>query len=1298
MIKLNTRLFISFFITLIYFKSEAQIAGSFTVPGSFPTVAAAVTTLNTLGIAGPVTINVVAGHTETVPVGGIKLFNVAGASPVNQIYFAKQGVGVNPLLTAYTGGTATPADAVTDGVWCLIGADFITIDGIDIMDPNTTNPSTMEYGYAIFKRTTTNGCQYNTIKNCTVTLRNINGDGSSWGTSGSVGINLSSSSTYSNYNSQTAPASAAGCNYKNRIYNNLVKNCHTGIALIGGGGLGFYDASNDIGGSSAATSNTVLNFGGSTQALQAYGVKIGSQDSLNFAYNVLNNNNGGGLNPGWDMTAVSIGGGVPTISFIKSNTITLSNTNASSWSLNGIDCLANGTVNIVSNVFPSYSFTNSSNPSFYFIKTNGAFLMNVSGNLMQNVTLASANPTFISTFNGAAGAPSIISSNTITNVTGSTGTYGMTWSNHSATTVSNNLVSNITLTASTTGFIYGFVSDQPTGNNSLSVLNNTITNIQGRYFFGIHSRIATSVAQARLIDGNTISNVSQFTGGQGTTFTGIYAEQYSGNSATTNTISANKIYSITSNGTNTTSAHGNLCGIYINIFTNGLINGNKIYGLFSNTAGTVQAITLQSAKASINNNIIGDLRITNSSQAIALSGIAVATSSTLQLNYNSIYLYNAVNNGTNSGSSVLTFSISNNYPFSLNNNIFINTSQATGSGISTIIRGSGTVTSAYAASSNRNLFYIGTPSANNVIYRDAINTYSTLFTYKAGVAPREANSVTELPPFISTIGSAPNTLSINPAVQTQVESGAAPIASITTDYGGTTRNVTTPDIGAWEGNFTQADVNPPQVLASGFTGPPCNTTSRTFTATLKDTSGVASGSVAPRVYYKVNFSLYTSVQGVLSSGTPTLGTWTFNLTYAAAVNDVISYFLAAQDASALQNLTVMPSPGSSATDVNNIIVPPSPPFTYTINSNPTISISVSNTIVCSGANYTIVPSGAVTYSYLNGGPVVTPTANTNYSVTGFSQGGCPSTNTAVASISVQTSPTVSSNSGSICAGQTFTIVPSGAISYTFSGGSSTVTPATTSTYAVVGTNSLGCTSNTAISTVTVINAGITASASSNSVCPGNTVVLNGNGGSGYSWTGGVTNNVAFTPSIAATYTVSGTGQANCFGTATIQIGLFQTPTVSINASSDTLCVNDSFTLNASGASNYTWNPGSTNGSQVISTASSTTIYTLSGVNSSGCSNTTSMQIVVDPCTGLKEFVKGNGITIYPNPSSGNLTINSEGNIPMQMTIYNSVSQEVMIKDVSERTTIYLDLPAGIYTLKLRQQNILVKQEKLIIIH
>ena len=142
--------------------------------GDYSSFASAIDDLNSNGVGtGGVTFNVDAGFTEII---SSALSITATGTSANPIVFQKSGIGANPLITAYTTGTGTPGTAVQDGIWNLVGSDYITIDGIDLTDnpANTTNPSTMEYGFGFFKASVTNGCQYNTIKNCVVTLNRVN--------------------------------------------------------------------------------------------------------------------------------------------------------------------------------------------------------------------------------------------------------------------------------------------------------------------------------------------------------------------------------------------------------------------------------------------------------------------------------------------------------------------------------------------------------------------------------------------------------------------------------------------------------------------------------------------------------------------------------------------------------------------------------------------------------------------------------------------------------------------------------------------------------------------------------------------------------------------------------------------------------------------------------------------------------------------------------------------------------------------------------------------------------------------
>ncbi len=359
------------FLSITSISATAQLGGVFNIPTNFPTIAAAITSLNTLGVAAPVTINIAAGYTETAVPGGYKLFNVTGASATNQITFRKNGSGANPLIYAYT-GTATPTSAVQDGVWWLIGADYITIDGIDIVDPNTSGNAMMEFGFGLFKVSSTNGCLYNTIQNCVISLNRNNGSaGSGPIQGGSCGIELVPATSTLNTNVLSV-SSFSGTNSNNKFYGNTIQNCHIGIALIGYS-LSIFDQQNDIGGLTSVTGNTIINFG-SGSGSASYGVLTLAQNSLTVSNNVLNNNNGSGANPLTDLTAIRIGTASNAVSSINNNTISLIRTTFSSQGLWGIHIESGSSspansLNINHNVFPSYTYSSSA-PNMYLILNN----------------------------------------------------------------------------------------------------------------------------------------------------------------------------------------------------------------------------------------------------------------------------------------------------------------------------------------------------------------------------------------------------------------------------------------------------------------------------------------------------------------------------------------------------------------------------------------------------------------------------------------------------------------------------------------------------------------------------------------------------------------------------------------------------------------------------------------------------------------------------------------------------------------------------------------------------------------
>lgn len=62
------------------------------------------------------------------------------------------------------------------------------------------------------------------------------------------------------------------------------------------------------------------------------------------------------------------------------------------------------------------------------------------------------------------------------------------------------------------------------------------------------------------------------------------------------------------------------------------------------------------------------------------------------------------------------------------------------------------------------------------------------------------------------------------------------------------------------------------------------------------------------------------------------------------------------------------------------------------------------------------------------------------------------------------------------------------------------------------------------------------------------------------------------------------------------------PTVTVSSSSPSVCIGSSVTLTASGASTYTWMPGSLTGTSISVSPTSTTTYTVTGTSSAGCTS------------------------------------------------------------------------------------------------
>ncbi len=298
--------------------------------------------------------------------------------------------------------------------------------------------------------------------------------------------------------------------------------------------------------------------------------------------------------------------------------------------------------------------------------------------------------------------------------------------------------------------------------------------------------------------------------------------------------------------------------------------------------------------------------------------------------------------------------------------------------------------------------------------------------------------------------------------------------------------------------------------------------------------------------------------------------------------------------------------------------------TVTVNPLPLIDAGLDE-VVCDGGTVTLSGAGAGvggTYAWDGGvvdGVTFSPALTATYTVTGTDANGCVNTDDVV--VTVNSSPAIDAGVDfAVCNGDLVTLSGLGAGvggTYVWDGGVTDgvgFTPAATATYNLVGTTADGCVGTDDI-TVTVNPAPVVNAGTDLIICAGESVTISGSGagvGGTYTWDGGVTDGIAFTPAATATYTVTGTNAEGCIDTDNMTVTVNPLPIV--NAGSDvTICAGDFVTLSGAGAGlggTYSWSGGVVNG--VAFSPASTATYTVIGTSGAGCVGTDNMTVTVNP--------------------------------------------------------------------------------------
>ncbi len=238
-----------------------------------------------------------------------------------------------------------------------------------------------------------------------------------------------------------------------------------------------------------------------------------------------------------------------------------------------------------------------------------------------------------------------------------------------------------------------------------------------------------------------------------------------------------------------------------------------------------------------------------------------------------------------------------------------------------------------------------------------------------------------------------------------------------------------------------------------------------------------------------------------------------------------------------------------------------------------------------GSSYTWTPSTG-----LSAGNVANPTSNpstTTTYVVQVSNSGCVSTDTVTVSLALAQAD--AGAPASVCLGDTVQLSATGGDSYLWSPATGlsdpTVAdplafPTVTTTYAVIVTDSLGCSTVDSV-TVTVNQPPVVDAGADTLFCPGTTVTLGGSptgpAGSQYIWTPSTGLSDAFVANPVATaadtitYIVAVLDTNGC--AAADAVTLFELPVPNVDAGPDqTICAGDSAQLQGSGTGTLLWTP------------------------------------------------------------------------------------------------------------------------------
>ncbi len=947
-------------------NTKAQLTGTQNIPGSYPTLAAAITDLNTVGVgAGGVILNVVAGNPQVAPAGGY-VINTNTSSATATALIRGNGNVITASSTHVVG-------SLTDAIFKIVGSDSITIRGFSMIESaaNTVtapaNNTMTEWGIALLNASLTNGPQAASLLLNSIDLdRNYNNS-----------IGIYSNANHSSTNSLAlAPANSLGGAHSNlSITRNTISGVAHGIAVVGSNLSLAHTDTVTIGGNNA-DANTITNFGNAGLSsvfaglfsAQTNGILLRNCKNFNVSFNALSSATAAPL-PTANLLGVHVGNYVNAITGthtnnISSNTFNLSNTNKNMF---GIAMDANSdssgsTLQVNNNRFLSATLTIGQSANFIALASR-AQSRSIDGNQFENLTDNSVGNTNFMINSLDAGLTASIKLNQIVgNYTkGASASQTIIYRESGSATgfnvdFSNNNFSNLQINAS--GGFFGFTDPAVGASHTLS--NNSFINITQAAGHVVVLDLDNTSANATplfTVDNNIIRDIEASLGD----LTGIL-------SGTTNNLITNNTISDL-RGLSGLAPYSTVIGIAQHHDGESMIDSNRIFDFQGSGIGAkVVAVQIRETTApptgayvnstrSVSNNLIADMRAPNTSgnnlAAFDLQG---------ELN-NTVVAHNTVlltATGATAGfrSAVVNIAppVSGFYSSGVLfvNNSFTNLSTPGASGYNTIfeVSNENDFVNIQNDLSDNNNYYAGAPSALNLILHSPTTQRQSLVDYQTVALPADRHNITESPTFISTLGSNVDFLHLNTITPSQHESAGLAFPGVVVDVDNQARNATTPDIGADEFSGVSLDLTKPII---DLTALPQRITTQTQTLNvmITDRSGIAISPLAPRLYFRKNANAYVSVACTLATAPNFICTMTPATAGGFSIGDVIQYFVIAQDV--FGNVISNPLAGLVASSVSSVTTPPTSPLQTTVAA----AISAAVTVGSAGTYASISNAGGL---------------------------------------------------------------------------------------------------------------------------------------------------------------------------------------------------------------------------------------------------------------------------------------------------------------------------------------------------